>query len=309
MALFRRRRPPGVAALVQGDDGIALAQVVAAGAGGLPVLAACRFVPLAAGERPEGPAAALVRGCRLEKARFVGLLNREDYALFPAQAPALPRAEWDDNLRWKIADHIDFPAEEAVVACFDQPGEPDRIHVAAAHEAAVRRCAALFHAAGLDLTAIGIRELALNRLGAGLPDDGADGVALLHLGERQGLIVLTRNGLLHLARAFDIDRRRLERSLAEGGGGAADALDGGPLDGVALEVRRTLEYYESRFAQPAPGRLHVAPTAAPMPGLGPALAGRLGMAVAPFTLDGLLHLPEPVAAPLLAHCLPAIGAA
>ncbi len=323
MFFWRRRPSPGVASLIVCTDGIGLVHVLppmtqkkGTAVAGKPSLAHCRFYPRVQGEEPGRVLARALRDSGLQRVRFVALLNRGEYLLFPTAAPDLPRAEWADNQRWKLVDRIDYPPEEAVVELFEQPdvagadggGNPG-IYVAAARERVVRACADLFHDAGLEPETIGIQELALAHLGAALPED-LQGVALLFLGPRDGLMMVTRQKKLFIVRSIDIGLESLGSFSGSPGVGIEYSLAGGdPLAEVTLEVRRTLNHYESHFFQPPLRHLHLAPLGVPLPALSQGLADSLGMVVTAFPVERVVNLPEGLDETTLARCLPAVGAA
>ena len=82
--------------------------------------------------------------------------------------------------------------------------------------------------------------MCLRNVAALLPQD-EHGVALIALGADFAQLTLTCRGVLYLARRIDLGRRGE-------GSSAATAIDVGSL---ALELQRSLDYYESHFDRPA----------------------------------------------------------
>lgn len=168
------------------------------------------------------------------------------------------------------------------------------MYAVAARAAQVRAQVDAFDGSGLELAVIDIAELALRNVTAGLPED-AGGVALLHLCGGTGLIVITHQAHLYLARSLEVDP-------SPGGEDRA-------LETLTLEVQRSLDYYESHFSQPPVKALVVAQGDGAGVDLALALGQNLAVAVQPLELSGLLDCVEPLDAGVAARCLPAIGAA
>ncbi|MEO5348056.1 MAG: hypothetical protein H7836_00170 [Magnetococcus sp. YQC-3] len=310
----------GVVGVVQRSDGLGLVHLTQTVGVEPPMIAHCLFQPAVLDT--SRLLAEWVRRYGLEKARFVGLLDRSHYLLFPADKPALPREEWAINMRWKIADRIHYPPEQAVVELFDLPsqGAADKLYVAVAQERVVRSAVDLFVRADLPLAGLDILDLAMGRLTDHLPED-RQGLALLYWTAAGGVVSVRRDRQLFLARAIE------SREPAE----LADAL------------QRTFRFYENNFAQPPLEQLFIVPmgegcqeagAAAPDPSvrgyewrteplIAPAsgeegepcshfpaaLAERLGMRVQWLPLERVLRYAPGIREADLLCCLPAVGAA
>jgi len=307
---------------------------VAADAGGVAVAAARRDpgqTPqlTACGQAPDpGALGKLVAEHRLAGSRAVAVLPPEAYSLHLLERPQVPDAELGQAVRWKVKDMLDFPLEEAVIDAFTVPGNPargrqDMAYVVAARRERVQAEVARLEAARLTPAVVDIAELAQRNLAALQPED-AGGVAMLHLGPGEGLLTVSREGVLYLA-------RRLELGLGElgGAGGALEGPLGGAVEGdgpalelegvdqaqrqamdtVALEVQRSLDYYESHFGQPPATALVVAPLARPLPGFVEHLDANLAVRVRQADLPDLVDAPAPLPPAVQARCWFALGAA
>lgn len=256
-------------------------------------------------EDGQGLDVVLARAARefdLKHHRCTTVLGDQDYKLLLTEAPDVPSTELKAALRWRVKDLIDFHINDATLDVFDLPGEKTRgvareMYVVAARSDAIRRRIDQVESAGASLDVIDIPELAQRNLAALLPQD-AEGVVLLVLQPRAGLITVTRHGLLYLA-----------RSLAFGWEALADGeRQTEYFDQMVLEVQRSLDYFESHFRQAPVRHLAVAPMAVDVPGLIPHLASNLGLQVASVELGAIMDaaaLPSDVAA----WCLSSIGAA
>ncbi|MBF0272313.1 MAG: hypothetical protein HQL98_09655 [Magnetococcales bacterium] len=304
-----KKKAEGLAALYATVDGVGLIHLTA-GEEGRPRVNVCVFQPVAKGQSPGRVAQGMVKAYKLEKARFVGVLDRGSYMLIPADAPDLPREEWAAAMKWRIKDQISFPVTQAVLEVFDIPGNtPDadsgRIYVAAAKDGEVRRHVALFHEAGVNLIALDIPELALLNLMGGLVDE-REGMGLLHLERKSGLVMMVKGGWFYLARRIENGLDTLMDSLEPDGSGVSDAPF---MDRIALETQRTMDYFESHYSQAAASTLYVVPLPTPVEGFRQALAERLGMRIKYLPLQEILEIPAGIVEADLVRALPAIGAA
>jgi MSHA biogenesis protein MshI len=154
----------------------------------------------------------------------------------------------------------------------------------------------LVERAGLDLGVIDIPELALRNVAALLETEGR-GTALLHLGDRRSTLLLVRQGVLYLMRHVETGAL----TLADAG-----EMRGELVVGLALEVRRSLDYIESHYEHTSIPQLHTS-------GLEEAdraqLARELGIPVSGVDVAALFETTEVVSPQLQRLCLPAVGAA
>ncbi|MBF0214814.1 MAG: hypothetical protein HQM00_14845 [Magnetococcales bacterium] len=305
-----KRSPQGMAALYATAEGVGLVHLVP-GEAGRSRVAVGVFKEVGKGESPGRVAQGLIKAHQLGKTPFVGVLDRGAYVLLPAEAPDVPREEWAATMKWRIKDQITFPVTQAVLEVFDMPGtgssdaDSGRIYVAAAKENEVRRHLQLFHDAGVDPIALDIQELALLNFTRTL-EDVAEGVALLHLEAKSGQVMMIKSGRFYLARRIESGLESLMASLDADGSG----VDRAPyMDRVALEVQRTMDYFESHFSQAPASSLYIAPFPQVIEGVRQALAQRLGMRVRYLPLSESLEMPEGWSEVALARALPAIGAA
>jgi MSHA biogenesis protein MshI len=232
------------------------------------------------------------------------VLDRQDYQLFPTDAPDLPREEWQEAVQWQIQDHIDRPASEMVVELFEIPAvqsarKKRRIYVAAAQESVLRQWSRLCIESGLALEQITIPELSFCTLASLLPEQPG-GLGLLQLGRAGGLLMVIRQQTLYMARPI-INSTTL---VAEN-----DTFSDASQDEVALEVRRTLDFYEGSFDQPPISALYLLPAAQPLPDLQQALSQRLNLQVKRFAIQKRVTLPPDLSDQDLVQALPAIGSA
>ena len=226
-----------------------------------PLLKHCGIHP---GEeiRPEHVLSAFLRG-DTARAAVSGVIGADDYQLVQVEAPEVPAEEINDAVRWKLREVLNFPVIDAVVDTFEVPQSPVRsqnkmISAVAARNVAVQRLTETVvpHAPGFDV--IDIPELCLRNLCVLLPQD-AKGVALLAFGEGFAYLILTRQGVLYLTRRIELRKpfdARLDASLDDAAAKPSSGIDAAAL---ALELQRSLDYYESFFDQVPIANLVLAP--------------------------------------------------
>jgi MSHA biogenesis protein MshI len=154
--------------------------------------------------------------------------------------------------------------------------------------------------AGADLSVIDIPELVLRNL-AGLLPEAVQGMALVYLGKCSGVIALCRNNVLYLARTVEMGYEQLQEAIANG----QDYL----LDNMALEIQRSLDYYDRYFQQAPITQLMLVPPPVSLPGFHKAMQTNLGLESRTFPLREMLAIGDEIDDVTLGHCALAIGAA
>ena len=244
------------------------------------------------------------------KARGIGAvttLSHDEYTLVMVDQPDVPPAEMRAAVRWRLNEVLDFHVDDAGVDIFDVPGSAgarsNRVYAVAARSAAIRRAVDEFTANGLSLAVIDIPEFALRNLAERLPED-ANGVAVIALEAERGIMTITRQSDLYLSRRLDFGTARLF-----GAGPVVDAANEGVLDGLVIEIQRSLDYYERHFGQNPIQTIVLAPCAVPLAAARAYLQSQLGVTVREMDLNQLLTASEALDAATQAHCLLAIGSA
>lgn len=180
------------------------------------------------------------------------VLGEGEYQLLLVEAPRVEPSELKAAMRWRVKDLIDFHIDDAVIDVFEIPGQENRprgqamMYAVVARARHVRERIDLIEDSEMQLEIIDISEMALRNLAALLEED-VRGVATLYLTPRYGMITLTRQGYLYLSRRLETGTEALALGETE------------TLDQIVLEVQRSLDYYDSHFAQPPLGQLTVLP--------------------------------------------------
>lgn len=298
LSFFRRiDNASGQIGLAHGDDGLAVVEVMASVRDERPRLVHCAFES----NEADDALARAVRALPNRRLPAVSVLKPGDYHMLLVEAPDVPDDELRAAVRWRIKDLIDFHVDDAVIDVFQMPhqgrGGPNQMMYAiAARAEGVRREVNAAEGAGLRLEVIDILELSLRNVAA-LLEEESRGVAFLYLGESSGVLLLVRQGVLYLTRRIETGVRTLD---------GADGLRTELVAGLALETRRSLDYFESHYEQSSIPVLYTS-------GLDPSdqdqLGQELGISVRNVDLGTLFESDLSLGDEIERRCLPAIGAA
>lgn len=296
-SLFSKRgQASGSAGVYIHGSGIAIVEVDRSDAEN-PKIIRCDYVNI-----PDGQSANDVLGKVAHSSLpVVAVLPSASYQLLLVEAPEVAAEELRAAVRWRIRDLVDFHIDDAVIDVVQMPeqargGQLQMMYAVAARADDITAHVGAVTAAGRNIDVVDIQELAQRNIAA-LLDEDEYGVALLCLDENQGLLTLTRQSTIYLTRRIEIG----SQSLA-GDPDAASEL----IESLALEVRRSLDYFESHYAQKPIQSLYVS-------GFAPAERNALGLelstAVKPLDLSTLLPSDLDSAIGDEFYWLPALGAA
>lgn len=284
-------------------DGISVAGIERIGNGCR--LQQCAFFPADKEDAQGDVLERLVKELGLKGASTVAVLDPGSYSLLQVEAPEVEPGELRSAIRWRIKDLLDFHIDDAVLDIFDMPESkhhsgPHLMYVVAAKAGRIQQHVDQMEAAGLDIAAIDVTELAVRNL-LGLITEPEKFHGLLYLAPGYGLIEIVQGSTLFLSRRIEINARDLE----EQGGFGLDEL----IDALVLELQRSLDYQESQFGLGAvPAISIVAPESRSEPLI--ALASEsLSATVKALSLSDKIVGCDTVSPVELSRCLPAIGAA
>ena len=323
---FRKeKRGQGMNAVVLCEQGIAYA-CIQRNAGQPPTLSSLHFSELDNKAKTAAALKQLVKDFQLEDKEITTSLLIADSKLVMLEKPEVADEELRQAVRWKVKDSLPFDINDAIVDVFEIPGQKERgrtplVYITAAEKEFLKQKIKTFEEQDLDISSIDIAELVMRNIAALLPED-QQGVALLKLEPNQGLITLTQDSSLYLARNIDVGYSSLGANtntsilgeMPAEGDGLAFEQEMSPeqqrsLDAIVLEVQRSLDYYESHFAKLAINSLVIAPLPHEVPGLVNYLAGSLGLQVRMLDLNAVLDMPQPVSEEQQAKSFFAIAAA
>ncbi len=260
--------------------------IVKTSRGQRPLLRHCAIHP-AIEIKAEHVLAPLNRTREFARASVSGVLSTHEYELVQVEAPEVQASELRSAVRWKLRDIINFPVSDAVVDVFDIPRqsryvETRMVFVVAARGDAVERIVRLIKPRVRGFDVLDIPEMCLRNLSAMLPQD-QDGVALLALGDGFAQLVLTYQGTLFLARRIELVRPAAQAP----GSDAADSID---AIAVAVEVQRSLDYYESHYDRPPISEIVIASGDDRAGKLRDVLSAETGMSVELFDVADLFEV-------------------
>lgn len=195
-------------------------------------------------QRDEQAFAQLVQRGILRDAPVILVLGAEHYNTYPLPAPMVPQTEVREALRWKLREMLSYSPEDAVIdfvhlaRAADSSAAESLLAVAALRRSVVQATAP-FLAAGIDLHAVDIAEMAQRNVLVRLPGAEA-GSALLGIEESSALLTVVHQGALCFARRIQIPR-------------SSNLEDDDPehvAARIATQVQRSLEVVERQSGLP-----------------------------------------------------------
>ena len=246
----------------------------------------------------------------LDQYSCLSSLELGDYNLLLVEAPDVQPEELRAAIRWRVKELIDFHIDDAVVDVFEAPsfkaaGNNKMMYAVVARSARVKQLIEQLNGAGLHLDTIDIPELALRNVAAMLPED-VGGVALIYVGQQQGLITITKQSLLYLSRTINVGTSLLPEAVLS-------VMDDDDcqrwLDGIIIEVQRSMDYYESHFSQPQVSSLVMTPIGKEIPGITEYISEQLQIPARMLDVNELIDVNEPIPPSVQSRCLLAIGTA
>ncbi|QPK64990.1 pilus assembly protein PilM [Methylomonas sp. LL1] len=177
------------------------------------------------------------------------LLSQEQYRVFDTEVPQVDEQEMKQAVRWRIAEMLDYPADQAIIDYFPLPksnraNSTPLLEVVSCNQAIIAPLLQTCHQAGLKVTVVEIQEMALRNLAFLLPEN-TRGIAVLNLQPNNGHIIIQQAGALYLSRKFNIGYNQLADSAL-----SAELQMTTEHDNLALEIQRSLDYVENYFAIP-----------------------------------------------------------
>lgn len=321
-ALLKKRPLPGICAINFNAESASIARIIAGDA--KPVVDFCGFYPL---DQPtiEHQLRQLAATHQLDRTTCTTLMSRIDYQLLVVETPAVPKSELKDALRWHIKDLIDDPVSDITLDAFDIPAPrgakgSNVVYVVAAKKEQLNLRSETLQNAGINLQIIDIKELAQRNI-ANLLSNNKNGVALLSLDSTSGILTLSKGGELYLNRQLNLGLNQVvpaaENTPTETQSDTglpelnldSEIANSAIYDYIALELQRSLDYYESNFRQPPIRTLHLAPIAKTLPGFSEYIKDNLNMDVEVVDLNDLFESKQPISVETQAKVFFALGAA
>lgn len=198
------------------------------------------------GEATVGILEKLKRDAHLNNTLLTTLLVAGEYQMLMVEAPNVPAQELKTAIRWKIKDSLNYHVDDTTVDVLQIPAykygsdRTQSIYAIAASNQIIQKYIALFEKAKLPLKVIDIPETAQRNIAA-LFEESDRALALLAFDDNGGLLTITANGELYLARRIEITVGQLQD--------ANESLRQQHRDRVELELRRSLDYFDRQYHQ------------------------------------------------------------
>jgi MSHA biogenesis protein MshI len=219
---------------------------------GAPHLIAFERVALQSEEDAGMALSKLVKSMKIEGKECSYVLNRKDYNLHLVEAPEVEASELRAAVRWKIKDLLDMKVEDAAIDVFQVPTDAYRgrkmVYVVASLKSKIKGIVEMVTESGLEMAVIDIPELVMRNLSNHYIDD-ENGVAFMDLRRNGSTMNITRQGELYLSRRINT---QLDPNIMQ-------SIEWESLkDRLALEIQRSLDYYESQMGQIPINRIVIA---------------------------------------------------
>ncbi len=268
---------------------------------------------------------------RLSGSRVIGLLEMQDYAVYKLPAPHVPPDELKAAARWQVKELVEGKLDQLTIDVL-QAGDDSRSHkemlVFAARNAAIERVCHGGMTAGCEAQVVDVWETALRNLQTaqaaldGLADKACAALLLL---PGQCLLTIAAGDELFYTRRLDADARLFERATSTAKATAREEVPLGfeymPGDELAyggmeseessliIELQRSIDVWERSWPELPLNRLYLL-SADHAEAVARLLQKELGLRTVAL-LPGQLFKGESLSvdAPVLAACLPLLGAA
>lgn len=246
----RFKRPGGVIGLELHPDGMAV--VACSASANAPSARQMEFLRYEKGTEDRNLLKQWVARHKYDNYQCNVVLAQDNYQILLVEPPDVPPEELRSAIRWRLKDLISIPLEQAVIDVFALPDDGVRankkmVYVVASDRNRIDAVIRMVKDSGLRLNAIDIGELALRNIAIRLIRDENNidrGVAVARLRPGNGSLYIYRKSSMYLARNF---------TLGYNGG----LLDDIPVDALALELQRSVDYFERQMGQAPPSSIFV----------------------------------------------------
>lgn len=200
---------------------------------------------------------------QLTELPVIACLDVGKYDLHLIEAPPVPEEELSDALSFRIAELTGGSAEGKILQAFPLPGNIYQGRMSMAYAAItdhdyIKELVGFCRHNGLHLKHISINELSVLNLLA--HTEQPNNVAVLRLEAHSGIVYIYRNGAFYFARQISLGTEDLNQpkdTEADDGSGLTIAPVNNRLDVLALELQRSMDYFESQLGLGAVDQLWV----------------------------------------------------
>ncbi len=270
---------------------------------GIPKIVACDF---AVSEDTAELAATLKEWVAKNKLGKCGcnlVLASDAYQILLVEPPDVPDEELRGAIRWRLKDLITIAPEAAAIDVFPLPEDGTKakkrmVYVVATESARIKKLIEWVNKSSLNLNAIDIGELALRNVASRLVcDEGSQrAIAVARLRQGMGSVYIYKQNNMYLARSFNLDYN-------------AGLLDDLPQEALALELQRSLDYFERQMGQAPPSVIYMCGDHIGEDKIGPTLRASLAIQVQILDPAAVIWVDEGSDGLELQACIGALGAA
>lgn len=224
------------------------------------------------------------------------MLRPEDYQLLSMEALPVPPEEFQAAIRWAVKDLIHASTEGSVIDSFPLvapklANAKAMMMVVVAQLAYLQKISAAIRESGLDLRIIDIPEMALRNI-ASLYEREGKGIGFIYIQNKIANFLVIRDKKLCFTRQVHGNSDSSDNELI--------------LDEMALEVQRSLDYYESQWRQGRPSEIIFATVSSESVS---GLSARLGISVRQFNIADSILPQQKIDFALQNQCLFVLGGA
>ena len=183
-------------------------------------------------------------------------LDQRDYELHLVEAPNVPDEELSDALCFRLKDMVTQPIESKALQAFRLPqdayrGRMDMAFAAVIDRSCIEQLVEWAQQQQLYLSEITIPELSILQLVAAMEPETSVGV--LRLDNKEGVFYLFQQGGLYMTRAIGVGTDDL--GLSDAHEGELTLETDSRLENLALEVQRSMDYFESQLGMGSVGQI------------------------------------------------------
>lgn len=293
---------PGLCSLSMTFEGICLAY--AKPEAGKLVLQYVGNLPISRSQTFASVLSAAVAEHHLSGMECVWILQPESYQTFLMEALPVADNEFQAAIRWKVKSMISFPIEDAVIDYYKTPEQKTHkptpmIMTIVSQISYLAPYVKKIQATGLRLTTIDIDELALRNITALFETDEKT-TALIYLRNAMSYISLTNRKTLYFERAVDFGLDAI--------GSVENVEQTNPsLDKLALELQRSIDYFQTQWRLPLPSRIFITSVVDHAQVMAEYLTARLAMPIQELDLSSVLSSHQPLTLALQGENLAVLG--
>jgi len=222
------------------------------------------------------------------------ILSREEYQVLLTEMPEVGADEICEALWWKVKDLVAFEIENAQIDYIELPEDSAKhqvrkIYAVIADKSKVAAKVSLVEELGLNPVLVEVPETALLHIVSSLCSDLV-GTSILYLDPEQSLLMLLSEGNMYLSRTLQYNY--FDR-----------------MDAIALDIQRSMDYYESQMGKPPCTKVVVMPLQSDDSEIMQVLRENIGAEIESIDLNDIVTSATKLSIDAQQHCLLALSGA